>query len=463
VFAIKRGKIKDYRNDVGYWHPKYEIILNKIKSKYLITPFSEYIESLSGGATPLRSDETQYTEEGVKFLRIQNVTPFGIDLSDTKHITDDIHNGLLFRSQLAENDVLMTITGRIGTCAVVKEKELPANINQHIVRIRLKDGILPDFVSAFLNSDLGIFLSNRGVTGTTRIALDYESIRNIPIPELDVNTQKYMLNLWNTALTIRSAKLQEADKLLAGMDAFVLKRLEINLPFFNATLAFGVKRKDILNSEIYCRPTYPAYMRLITALKTSSHYQGTLENYISVNPQTDVSLLNDEDSVSFVPMAMVGNKDNTVVYEKQLYKDVKTGYTVFKRDDLLWAKITPCMQNGKSCLVSNLPTEIGFGSTEFHVLRNKSDKVYMPYIWAVLSNGIVLQTAQTVFGGSAGHQRVSDSFLKNFPLPLPDMVVQQEIADNVFENLGKIYALKREAEAEWAAAKAQFERELIGL
>jgi restriction endonuclease S subunit len=94
-------------------------------------------------------------------------------------------------------------------------------------------------------------------------------------------------------------------------------------------------------------------------------------------------------------------------------------------------------------------------------LRRNSEEVYMPYIWAMLANATILKMAQAVFNGSAGQQRVSDSFLKKFPLPLPDVAIQKEIADSVFAALEKVYALKREAETEWTAAKARFEAELL--
>lgn len=110
------------------------------------------------------------------------------------------------------------------------------------------------------------------------------------------------------------------------------------------------------------------------------------------------------------------------------YEKVKKGFTVFERDDLIWAKITPCMQNGKSCIVDEMPTEIGFGSTEFHVIRKRNNDTYMPFVWAIFSNENVLKAAQAVFSGSAGQQRVSASFLENFPCVIPEFDKQVALA-----------------------------------
>ena len=129
-----------------------------------------------------------------------------------------------------------------------------------------------------------------------------------------------------------------------------------------------------------------------------------MKDYVDINPKTDCSRLTDETKVSFVPMPNVQEKNNLVTYDLVPYTKVKKGFTVFSKGDLIWAKITPCMQNGKSCVTNNMPTEIGFGSTEFHVIRQANKQVYMPFIWAIFSNENVLKAAQATFSGSAGQQ-----------------------------------------------------------
>ena len=155
-------------------------------------------------------------------------------------------------------------------------------------------------------------------------------------------------------------------------------------------------------------------------------------------------------------------KTNIVSYEIKPYKEVKTGFTIFQKDDLLWAKITPCMQNGKSFIASSMPTQIGFGSTEFHVLRKKDDRIYMPYLWVFLTDSHILEAAQGMFSGSAGQQRVSDTFLRKFPIVLPPVEKQKELSDIVFDALKANRITKEHVEKEWEQAKAQFEKELLG-
>ena len=160
-------------------------------------------------------------------------------------------------------------------------------------------------------------------------------------------------------------------------------------------------------------------------------------------------------------MTAVEEKANHAEYKIKNYRDVKTGFTIFKKNDLLRAKITPCMQNGKSFLASDMPTDIGFASTEFHVLRQKSDQIYMPYLWVILSEDHILEAAQGMFSGSSGQQRVPDTFLKRFPMVLPPVEAQRELADEVFVALKQANQIREEAEKEWTAAKARFEKELL--
>ena len=149
-------------------------------------------------------------------------------------------------------------------------------------------------------------------------------------------------------------------------------------------------------------------------------------------------MLTDKTEVSFVPMPNVQERNNMVSYDMVPYEKVKKGFTVFRRNDLIWAKITPCMQNGKSCIVDEMPTEIGFGSTEFHVIRKRNNDVYMPFVWSIFSNENVLKAAQAVFSGSAGQQRVSASFLENFPCVIPEYDKQVTLASMLEHTLSAL-------------------------
>ncbi len=121
--------------DVRFNHPEYGLWGGRLAAAPGETPeLGSLLLSIASGATPKRSDESLYAAEGIRFFRILNVGDGEILERDLKYITKEVHNGDLERSQLESGDVLLTITGRVGSAAVVREEQLPANINQHIAR-----------------------------------------------------------------------------------------------------------------------------------------------------------------------------------------------------------------------------------------------------------------------------------------------------------------------------------------
>jgi restriction endonuclease S subunit len=125
---------------------------------------------------------------------VQNITEEGIKLDDVRYINEETHNKYLKRSKLKPKDLIFTITGRIGTVAVVPEDFGEGNINQHSVRIHLVEGVNERYIATFFNTKLGQSLSLRGVSGGTRIALDYEAIKSIPVPLPPLPVQKKIAN-----------------------------------------------------------------------------------------------------------------------------------------------------------------------------------------------------------------------------------------------------------------------------
>ena len=154
-----------------------------------------------------------------------------------------------------------------------------------------------------------------------------------------------------------------------------------------------------------------------------------LSSVAFIDPQTSFTKLKNDDEISFVPMNVVNENDGTI--KEQLFKKVSEsqGFTRFKNCDLIWAKITPCMQNGKSAVIRNAKNGYGCGSTEFFVIRPKDDSLLIDYVYILLRDDRTLKTAMNYFGGSAGQQRVAKSFLENYPIPLPPLTIQQQIVE----------------------------------
>jgi hypothetical protein len=165
---------------------------------------------------------------------------------------------------------------------------------------------------------------------------------------------------------------------------------------------------------------------LLDRLSRHPKTAGRLEDYVEINPRIDLTNLNPDLPVSFIPMnAVEDDALGGIIKSVKSLSEVQKGYTPFREGDILWAKITPCMENGKSCIATGLENSIGFGSTEFHVFRPRGNEISREYLWEFLNQETLRRVARFAFTGSAGHQRVPDGFLGNLPLPIPSPKKQQ--------------------------------------
>lgn len=181
-----------------------------------------YIADISGGATPKGA---KYSNEGIKFVRVQNIRDNYFDLGDVVYIDESIHKGQLFRSQIKESDVLLTITGvSYGNSATAYKEMLPANINQHSVRISLKKGLLPEFLSTFFRSKYGSMQSDSKITGDTRPALTYPEIGNFIIPIVNMEYQLEIQKMVRESLKQRLL----SQSLYRQAEALLTKELQLD-------------------------------------------------------------------------------------------------------------------------------------------------------------------------------------------------------------------------------------------
>ena len=134
-----------------------------------------------------------------------------------------------------------------------------------------------------------------------------------------------------------------------------------------------------------------------------------------VNPSVDCSHLKPDANVSFIPMADVSDSGQWVEKQTRAYAEVRNGYSVFQEGDILFAKITPCTENGKGCHALGLTNGLGFGSTEFHILRARAGiNARLVYHFSVAQD--LRARAASLMGGSAGQQRVPSGFFKLFQI-----------------------------------------------
>ena len=153
-----------------------------------------------------------------------------------------------------------------------------------------------------------------------------------------------------------------------------------------------------------------------------------VEDVAEVNPRKPVLGVDPDRLVTFIPMASVAeNLAGIRTSEQRPFREVSNGYTYFEENDVLFAKITPCLQNGKHALATGLTSGIGFGTTEFHVIRPGAG-IDPRHLFRVLTQQPNIDKCTKSFAGTAGQQRVQPDTLKSLTFLLPPLAEQRTIA-----------------------------------
>lgn len=454
VFAVKRGKIAG-RLDVRYTLFDKQIVSTGHRTMSLGSLCAEEPCYGTSAAAIERTDENL-----PKYIRITDFDDFGIE-ADHVYMTTNKYSP---KHILQKGDILFARTGAtVGKTYYYDGTIGDAIFAGYCIRFRFDiKKIIPKFIYWYTKTNAYTTWVNGIQRPSGQPNINKEEYKSFEVILPDTSVQIALTAFLDNANHIRKTKIERAEKLIDDSKKLIFNTVGIAFKNYSPSVYSYRKRRDIVEYGIHCNP-HSAYLNdLFDHLRANRWYVGHLDEFVSVNPQTDRSTLRESSIVSFVPMPAVDEKINHASYESKRYSEVSSGFTIFKKDDLLWAKITPCMQNGKSFIAADMPTEIGFGSTEFHVLRQKDKRLYMPFLWVLLSEIHVLEAAQGMFSGSAGQQRVPDTFLKKFPIVLPPIEMQKRLADNVFDALSQSKQMQIEAEQEWAEAKVQFEKELLG-
>lgn len=166
--------------------------------------------------------------------------------------------------------------------------------------------------------------------------------------------------------------------------------------------------------------------------------QKPLSEVVELNPRLDKSAYRDDLEVSFVPMAAVeAGSGRMEVSQTKRFAAVKKGYTPFKEGDVLFAKITPCMENGKMAVVPKLANRLGFGSTEFHVLRPHKG-IDPRYVYHFVSSQSFRREAAHRMTGAVGQKRVPQSFLEEASIPVPPFEEQRRIVAEIEKQFSRL-------------------------
>ena len=383
-----------------------------------------------------------------------------IEVSTPRYISQEFHS-LYNKTETRINDLLLVkdgaTTGKIGI--VSRTEHIGQNINEHLFLLRANANVNPVYLLNYLNSSFGKLQIQREITGATVTGITRDVVKRLKIILPAPNIQNHIANFTRSAYAQKKQKEREANALLDSIDDYVLKELGIEIP--------QQKENSIENrvftamlSEVSGRRFDPEMYYQVYSLHTKLYPMERFRECVLINPSTSFYGYESDMSVTFIPMEKVSAEYGDA--DLSLYKVIEEakGYTRFGDNDLIWAKITPCMENGKSAVVNNLKAGIGCGSTEFHVFR-ALEGINIHYIHALLRLKSLRKHAALHFTGSAGQQRVSSEFFKELIIPKPPIEKQTEIAEYITNARDRAKQLQQEADAVVEQAKERVERILL--
>jgi type I restriction enzyme S subunit len=151
--------------------------------------------------------------------------------------------------------------------------------------------------------------------------------------------------------------------------------------------------------------------------------------------------------VTFLPMEKVSEEGNVDSEIKKPINELWNGFTFFRENDIIIAKITPCFENGKGAILKNMGSKIGFGSTEFHVIHPRTDVIDSTFLYYTTRTHLFKELGEASMTGAAGQKRVPSSFIENYYVSRPKAIDEQKIiVDYIESEYNKISSTIRNAE-----------------
>jgi type I restriction enzyme S subunit len=328
------------------------------------------------------------------------------------------------KKKLSERTLFLSINGTIGNLAYYNNE--PIILGKSAAFINISHDACLEYMFHALTCDSTQQRFEDGLTGSTIKNLGLRTIRETFIPFPKLKEQTAIAN----ALSDVDALIVSIEKLIAKKQAIKAATMQQLLTGKKRLAPFDLYQKDGQDGTRKGQPkgTQQTELGEIPEDWDVINFGELFEINVSRKKIRLDSL------VSFVGMQDVSENAKLVSPSLLRYEKVKSGFTYFERSDVLVAKITPCFENGKGCFAEHLPTPIGFGSTEFHVLRATTSS-FAKYIYFITVTQKFRNELESEMVGSAGHRRVPFSALKNYQIPATRNKEEQIAIANILTDM----------------------------
>lgn len=466
IFIVNRSEIEG-RLEPEFYRPSLSSLENRIRS--LAThKLRDYAISLAGGATPKKTEADSFytdSENGIPFLRVQNLQTSGeLSLSGCIYINEDTHNGLLARSQVSEGDLLVKITG-VGRMAIasVAPDGFIGNTNQHMVVIKTGDASLSKYLARYLNLDIIEKIASRHSTGGTRPALDYPSLKSLPIIEgIDFSPI-------DNAIKHKKEKEYMAQQLLERIDTYILAELHVSLPEFHTDLKdriFTIKRKTIDNRwDPYYSQNY--FRDAFVALESCNYPIVNLKSIAKlitsgITPKSGGDAYTEDREIG-VPFVRSGNIsiEGELDFDDLLYLKPEIHETLMRSSQLQKNDILIAIVGATIGQVGIYPYDGEANINQAIALVRLKDGYDVQFIKELIKSSIG-QLSLNRLKRPVARANINLEEISTIKVVLPPIDKQQEIANHILELRQQAKTLQEEGKRILELAKQEVERMIIG-
>ena len=359
------------------------------------------------------------------------------------------------------NDIIVSCAGTIGETYVMPETMRKGIINQALMKISLYDLGIIDFYLIYFDCQLKNAAREQGHGVALKNIPPFDVLKKylVPIPPIQEQNRivKAVGNLLGTVNAVDTARDEFLD--LVGsvkskiLDLAIRGKLVPQDPADEPASALleriraekeelirqGKIKHDKKESVIFRGEDNSYYLNEgQMTVDISNNLPFTIpeswcwtriKDVLIVNPRNK---LEDDLEVSFIPMTLIddGYSGNHTA-EVRKWKKVKTGFTHFAEGDVGLAKISPCFENRKSAVFTDLANGYGAGTTELHILRPLGKSILTHYLLAYVKSDCFVEGGKQTFTGDVGQQRISREYVENAYFPLPPIKEQERIVQQI--------------------------------
>lgn len=296
------------------------------------------------------------------------------------------------RFKVSAGDLIMSCSGTMGKISIVPNSAPEGIINQALLKLTTKKEIINTYLKCYIESETFQDTLKKLAQGVAvENVASVKILKQIPIPIPPIEEQEEIVE-----------RLDKGFELIDSLKETAKKNLDNAKELFQSVLREELSPKDGWETK-------------------------TLGELCIIAPQKKEvrEKLNDNDLVTFLPMEDLGIMQKNINPQKtKLLSEVINGYTYFAENDILLAKVTPCFENGKLGIAKNLCNQIGFGSSEYIVLRAKDIK--SEYIYYNLSSESFRNNGKKLMIGACGLKRLPKDYVNNFEIHFPESSKEQE-------------------------------------